>query len=62
MKAARADSEDSFDRGDDDSKRDLMTSTYVKSEQTGSFYMVTLYYVVVGDKYHLSVKDITKRI
>ena len=53
-------SEDSLDQ-EEDAKRDLMMGTCVKSEQTGSFYMVKLNYTVVGDKYHLSVKDITLR-
>ena len=61
-KVARAESEDSFDRGENDLKsRDCMTSTIVKSEQSGSYYLITLHYTVLGDKYHFSLKDLAKR-
>ena len=53
------DSEDSFDKGENP-KRNTMTSTIVKSNHTSSYYMITLHYVVMGDKYLLTIKDITK--
>ena len=38
-----------------------MTSTTVKSEKTGSYYLVKLEYKMVGDKYLITIKDLTKK-
>lgn len=54
------DSEDSFDRGENP-KRNMMTTAIVKSETTLSYYMITLNYLMLGDKYLLTLKDTTKK-
>ena len=38
-----------------------MTQAVVKSEETGNYYMLTLHYVEIGDKYLLTLKDMTAR-
>lgn len=54
------DSDDSF-VSEDSPKRDGMICSIVKNEETGSYYHVAIHYKVLGDKYYLSIKDITKR-
>ena len=60
MSKANAESEDSFDRGENP-KRNWMTTAIVKSEETGSYIMITLNYIVHGDKYQLTLKDISSK-
>ena len=38
-----------------------MTTAIIKSETTLSYYMITLNYVLIGDKYLLTLKDTTKK-
>lgn len=59
-KESLVDSEDSFDRGENP-KRNVMTTAIVKSETTLSYYMIMLNYVMIGDKYLLTLKDTTKK-
>ena len=38
-----------------------MTQAIVKCEQNGTFYMLILHYVEVGDKYLFTLKDMTTK-
>lgn len=58
--AINIESEDSFDRGENP-KRNLQTQTLVKSNTTGSYYLIILNYVEQGDKYLMTLKDTTKK-
>jgi hypothetical protein len=56
------DSEDSFDSSDNTKpRRDMQTQAIVKNDRTKDYFLILLNYVMQGDKYLVTLKNITSK-